>query len=155
MLMCTECTCSSCFEWDNYRTGLTEKNSMFFFAHINQVCVFSYSFVLLQIYIGVLIFLCRRTKTEIVCYSAPSLSGVGPVQISVSVDRAQIRESLTFEYTEDPTVQRIEPDWSIARYAHSSDCMYESFIRVLSSKPATINRRVNIAFSITVRFFSN
>uniref|UniRef100_A0AAX7TYL7 Plexin-A2 n=1 Tax=Astatotilapia calliptera TaxID=8154 RepID=A0AAX7TYL7_ASTCA len=55
-----------------------------------------------------------RTKTEIVCYSAPSLSGVGPVQISVSVDRAQIRESLTFEYTEDPTVQRIEPDWSIA-----------------------------------------
>uniref|UniRef100_A0A8D3DEH6 Plexin-A2 n=1 Tax=Scophthalmus maximus TaxID=52904 RepID=A0A8D3DEH6_SCOMX len=55
-----------------------------------------------------------RTMTEIVCYSAPSLSGVGPVQISVSVDRAQIRESLTFEYIEDPTVQRIDPDWSIA-----------------------------------------
>ncbi|XP_075953782.1 plexin-A2 [Anarhichas minor] len=55
-----------------------------------------------------------RTMTEIVCYSAPSLSGVGQVQISVSVDRAQIRESLTFEYIEDPTVQRIEPDWSIA-----------------------------------------
>uniref|UniRef100_A0A8C2WN10 Plexin-A2 n=1 Tax=Cyclopterus lumpus TaxID=8103 RepID=A0A8C2WN10_CYCLU len=55
-----------------------------------------------------------RTMTEIVCYSAPSLSGVGQVLISVSVDRAQIRESLTFEYIEDPTVQRIEPDWSIA-----------------------------------------
>ncbi|KAF1390075.1 hypothetical protein PFLUV_G00054360 [Perca fluviatilis] len=55
-----------------------------------------------------------RTMTEIVCYSAPSLSGVGQVQISVSVDHAQIRESLTFEYIEDPTVQRIEPDWSIA-----------------------------------------
>ncbi|TWW57111.1 Plexin-A2 Semaphorin receptor OCT [Takifugu flavidus] len=55
-----------------------------------------------------------RTMTEIVCYSAPSLSGVGPVQISVSVDRAQIRESLTFDYIEDPTVQRIDPDWSIA-----------------------------------------
>ncbi|KAM7411331.1 hypothetical protein PAMA_021359 [Pampus argenteus] len=55
-----------------------------------------------------------RTMTEIVCCSAPSLSGVGPVQISVSVDHAQIRESLTFEYIEDPTVQRIEPDWSIA-----------------------------------------
>lgn len=53
--------------------------------------------------------------TEIVCYSAPSLSGVGPVQISVSVDHAQIKESLTFEYIEDPTVQRIDPDWSIAR----------------------------------------
>lgn len=57
----------------------------------------------------------RRTVTEIVCYSAPSVSGVGPVQISVSVDHAQIMESLTFEYIEDPTVQRIEPDWSIAR----------------------------------------
>uniref|UniRef100_A0AAQ4QSF0 Plexin-A2 n=1 Tax=Gasterosteus aculeatus aculeatus TaxID=481459 RepID=A0AAQ4QSF0_GASAC len=55
-----------------------------------------------------------RTMTEIVCYSAPSLSGVGQVQISVSVDRAQVRESLTFEYIEDPTVQRIEPEWSIA-----------------------------------------
>ena len=52
---------------------------------------------------------------EIVCYSALSLAGVGAVQISVSVDRAQIRESLTFEYIEDPTVQRIDPDWSIAR----------------------------------------
>lgn len=60
-------------------------------------------------------FICRRTMTEIVCYSAPSVSGVGPVQISVSVDHAQIRESLLFEYIEDPTVQRIEPDWSIAR----------------------------------------
>ncbi|KTG32287.1 hypothetical protein cypCar_00006608 [Cyprinus carpio] len=56
----------------------------------------------------------RRTMTEIVCYSAPSLTGVGPVQISVSVDRAQVRESLTFEYIDDPTVQRIEPEWSIA-----------------------------------------
>ncbi|XP_053279961.1 LOW QUALITY PROTEIN: plexin-A2 [Pleuronectes platessa] len=54
-----------------------------------------------------------RTMSEIVCYSAPSLSGVGPVQISVGVDHAQIRESLTFEYIEDPTVQRMEPDWSI------------------------------------------
>nr|XP_023690839.1 plexin-A2 isoform X2 [Paramormyrops kingsleyae] len=55
-----------------------------------------------------------RTMTEIVCYSAPSLTGVGPVQISVSVDRAHIRESLTFEYIDDPTVQRVEPEWSIA-----------------------------------------
>ncbi|XP_052449853.1 plexin-A2 [Carassius gibelio] len=56
----------------------------------------------------------ERTMMEIVCYSAPSLTGVGPVQISVSVDRAQVRESLTFEYIDDPTVQRIEPEWSIA-----------------------------------------
>uniref|UniRef100_A0AAZ3NQS3 Sema domain-containing protein n=1 Tax=Oncorhynchus tshawytscha TaxID=74940 RepID=A0AAZ3NQS3_ONCTS len=57
---------------------------------------------------------CRRTMTEIVCYSAPSLTGVGSVQISVSVDRAQVKESLSFDYIEDPTVQRIEPEWSIA-----------------------------------------
>ncbi|XP_039508574.1 plexin-A2 isoform X2 [Pimephales promelas] len=55
-----------------------------------------------------------ESVTEIVCYSAPSLTGVGPVQISVSVDRAQVRESLTFEYIDDPTVQRVEPEWSIA-----------------------------------------
>lgn len=58
---------------------------------------------------------CRRTMTEIVCYSAPSLTGVGSVQISVSVDRAQVKEILSFDYIEDPTVQRIEPEWSIAR----------------------------------------
>ncbi|XP_041954535.1 plexin-A2 [Alosa sapidissima] len=52
--------------------------------------------------------------TEIVCFSAPSLTGVGPVQVSVSVDRAQVKESLVFEYIDDPTVQRIEPEWSIA-----------------------------------------
>ncbi|XP_073795327.1 plexin-A2 [Danio rerio] len=56
----------------------------------------------------------ERTMTEIVCYSAPSLTGVGSVQISVSVDRAQVRDILAFEYIDDPTVQRIEPEWSIA-----------------------------------------
>ncbi|KAK6308309.1 hypothetical protein J4Q44_G00215800 [Coregonus suidteri] len=55
-----------------------------------------------------------RSMTEIVCYSAPSLTGVGSVQISVSVDRAQVKESLSFDYIEDPTVQHIEPEWSIA-----------------------------------------
>ncbi|KAM9751077.1 plexin-A2 isoform 1-T2 [Menidia menidia] len=55
-----------------------------------------------------------RNMTEIICYSAPSVSGISPVQISVRVDHAQIRESLRFDYIEDPTVQRIEPDWSIA-----------------------------------------
>lgn len=57
----------------------------------------------------------RRTMTEIVCYSAPSLTGVGPVQINVSVDHAQVKEKLTFEYIDDPTVHRVEPEWSIAR----------------------------------------
>uniref|UniRef100_A0AAX7SFM5 Sema domain-containing protein n=1 Tax=Astatotilapia calliptera TaxID=8154 RepID=A0AAX7SFM5_ASTCA len=55
----------------------------------------------------------RRTKSEIVCFSAPSVTGAGPVQVSLSVDRAKVPGSLTFEYIEDPTVQRIEPLWSI------------------------------------------
>ncbi|KAL4623785.1 plexin-A2-like [Arapaima gigas] len=55
-----------------------------------------------------------RTMTEIVCYSAPSLTSIGSVQISVSVDHARVKDSLTFEYIEDPTVQRVEPEWSIA-----------------------------------------
>lgn len=59
--------------------------------------------------------LTRRTKSEIVCFSAPSVTGAGPVQVSLSVDRAKVPGSLTFEYIEDPTVQRIEPLWSITR----------------------------------------
>ncbi|TNN24431.1 Plexin-A2 [Liparis tanakae] len=34
---------------------------------------------------------------------------------SLSVDRAAAPGSLAFEYIEDPTVQRVEPLWSIAR----------------------------------------
>uniref|UniRef100_A0A8D0CSP1 Plexin A2 n=1 Tax=Sander lucioperca TaxID=283035 RepID=A0A8D0CSP1_SANLU len=55
----------------------------------------------------------RRTMSEIVCFSAPSVTRAGPVQVSLSVDRANVPGSLAFEYIEDPTVQRIEPLWSI------------------------------------------
>lgn len=53
--------------------------------------------------------------TEIVCFSAPSLIGAGLVQVNLRVDRAKVPGSLAFEYIEDPTVQRIEPLWSITR----------------------------------------
>lgn len=49
------------------------------------------------------------------CVSAPSTHGLGPVHVSVSVDRAQLESSLQFEYIDDPKVHRIEPEWSIAR----------------------------------------
>jgi len=52
---------------------------------------------------------------EIVCLSAPSAHGLGPVHVSVSVDRAQLEQTLLFEYIDDPKVQHIEPEWSIAR----------------------------------------
>lgn len=60
--------------------------------------------------------LCRRSMNEIVCVSAPSAHGLGAVQVSVSVDRAQLERTLLFEYIDDPKVQHIEPEWSIARY---------------------------------------
>uniref|UniRef100_A0A8D3DK87 Sema domain-containing protein n=1 Tax=Scophthalmus maximus TaxID=52904 RepID=A0A8D3DK87_SCOMX len=53
------------------------------------------------------------TMSEIVCFSAPSVTGAGPVQVSLRVDRANVPGSLAFEYIEDPTVQRIEPLWMI------------------------------------------
>uniref|UniRef100_A0A8C6LRJ8 Plexin A2 n=1 Tax=Nothobranchius furzeri TaxID=105023 RepID=A0A8C6LRJ8_NOTFU len=56
----------------------------------------------------------RRSMSEIVCFSAPSVTGAGPVQVGLSVDQATAPGSLAFEYIEDPTVQRIEPLWSIA-----------------------------------------
>ncbi|NXD27485.1 PLXA2 protein, partial [Spelaeornis formosus] len=56
----------------------------------------------------------ERSMSEIVCVSAPSAHGLGAVQVSVSVDRAQLERTLLFEYIEDPKVQHIEPEWSIA-----------------------------------------
>lgn len=57
----------------------------------------------------------RRSMNEIVCVSAPSAHGLGAVHVSVSVDRAQLEQTLVFEYIDDPKVQHIEPEWSIAR----------------------------------------
>ncbi|NXU27329.1 PLXA2 protein, partial [Thalassarche chlororhynchos] len=57
-----------------------------------------------------------RSMNEIVCVSAPSAHGLGAVHVSVSVDRAQLEQTLLFEYIDDPKVQHIEPEWSIARY---------------------------------------
>ncbi|NWX20378.1 PLXA2 protein, partial [Aegotheles bennettii] len=55
-----------------------------------------------------------RSMNEIVCMSAPSAHGLGAVHVSVSVDRAQLEQTLLFEYIDDPKVQHIEPEWSIA-----------------------------------------
>uniref|UniRef100_A0A670YHM6 Plexin-A2 n=1 Tax=Pseudonaja textilis TaxID=8673 RepID=A0A670YHM6_PSETE len=55
-----------------------------------------------------------RSINEIMCVSAPSTHGLGPVHVSVSVDRAQLESTLQFEYIDDPKVHRIEPEWSIA-----------------------------------------
>ncbi|XP_074971449.1 plexin-A2 [Phalacrocorax aristotelis] len=55
-----------------------------------------------------------RSMNEIVCVSAPSAHGLGAVHVSISVDRAQLERTLLFEYIDDPKVQHIDPEWSIA-----------------------------------------
>ncbi|XP_055979280.1 plexin-A2 [Sorex fumeus] len=55
-----------------------------------------------------------RSMSEIVCVSPPSATGLGPVPVWVSVDRAHVDGDLQFEYIDDPRVQRVEPAWSIA-----------------------------------------
>uniref|UniRef100_A0A8D1V3G5 Plexin-A2 n=1 Tax=Sus scrofa TaxID=9823 RepID=A0A8D1V3G5_PIG len=55
-----------------------------------------------------------RSMNEIVCVSPPSSNGLGPVPVAVSVDRARVHNNLQFEYIDDPRVQRVEPEWSIA-----------------------------------------
>ncbi|KAF7693502.1 hypothetical protein HF521_008818 [Silurus meridionalis] len=56
----------------------------------------------------------HRSATEIVCVSAPSLYSEGSVLVLVRVDRAELNTKLSFEYIEDPTVQSVEPEWSIS-----------------------------------------
>ncbi|XP_069801194.1 plexin-A2 isoform X2 [Dendropsophus ebraccatus] len=92
-----------------------------------------------------------RSLNEIICVSAPSLHGLGPVPVSVSVDRAKLESSLQFEYIDDPKVLRIEPEWSIAS-GHTSltvigtnlDIIQEPRIRVKYNGKESVNVCKNV-----------
>lgn len=56
----------------------------------------------------------RRSPSYIVC-NTTSADGVLDMKVTVQVDRAKIRQDLVFQYVEDPTIVRIEPEWSIVR----------------------------------------
>jgi len=63
------------------------------------------------------LFVCpsRRNAREIVCVTPAGLATVG-ASLFVDIDDAELRNpEVKFNYTEDPTVLKIEPDWSIAR----------------------------------------
>uniref|UniRef100_A0AAQ5ZWK4 Sema domain-containing protein n=1 Tax=Amphiprion ocellaris TaxID=80972 RepID=A0AAQ5ZWK4_AMPOC len=47
------------------------------------------------------------------CRTHASLHGYGNVPVSVSIDKAHLQKDLQFEYVEDPTITKIEPEWSI------------------------------------------
>lgn len=59
--------------------------------------------------------LSRRNAREIVCVT-PAGIAPGITSVLVDIDDAELRNpEVRFNYTEDPTVLKIEPDWSIAR----------------------------------------
>uniref|UniRef100_A0A669C6S4 Plexin A4 n=1 Tax=Oreochromis niloticus TaxID=8128 RepID=A0A669C6S4_ORENI len=55
----------------------------------------------------------RRGGLWLTCRTHASLHGIGNVSVSVSIDRAHLQKDLQFEYVEDPTITKIEPEWSI------------------------------------------
>lgn len=62
----------------------------------------------------VLPFPSRRSPSYIICNTTSS-DEVLDMKVTVQVDRARIRQDLIFQYVEDPTIVRIEPEWSIVR----------------------------------------
>uniref|UniRef100_A0A803V6X9 Plexin A4 n=1 Tax=Ficedula albicollis TaxID=59894 RepID=A0A803V6X9_FICAL len=57
----------------------------------------------------------RALPAHIVCNTTASYEGFEKVKVSVRVDKAKIHQELHYEYVEDPTILRIEPEWSIFR----------------------------------------
>lgn len=57
---------------------------------------------------------CRRSPSYIVCNTTSS-EEVLEMKVMVQVDKASIHQDLFFQYVEDPTIVRIEPEWSIVR----------------------------------------
>lgn len=63
----------------------------------------------------------RRSSSYIVCNTTSWAAAAAAeaaelrMKVMVQVDRAKIHRDLFFEYKEDPTIVRIEPEWSIMR----------------------------------------
>uniref|UniRef100_A0A8C7Z5M9 Plexin A4 n=1 Tax=Oryzias sinensis TaxID=183150 RepID=A0A8C7Z5M9_9TELE len=55
----------------------------------------------------------RRGGQWLTCRTHSSLHGYGNVSVSVSIDKAKLQKDLQFEYVEDPSITKIEPEWSI------------------------------------------
>uniref|UniRef100_A0A8C1QUF9 Plexin A4 n=1 Tax=Cyprinus carpio TaxID=7962 RepID=A0A8C1QUF9_CYPCA len=55
----------------------------------------------------------KYNQSWITCRSHASMQGYGNVSLSVFVDKAHIHKDLKFEYVEDPTITKLEPEWSI------------------------------------------
>lgn len=61
----------------------------------------------------------RRSGKEIVCVT-PAGQAPGTTPVMVDINSAELRNpEVKFNYTDDPTILKIEPDWSIARWANT------------------------------------
>lgn len=70
---------------------------------------------------------CRRGGQWLTCRTHASLHGYGNVPVSVSIDKAHLQKDLRFEYVEDPSITKIEPEWSIYRYSLRPDSLLAVF----------------------------
>lgn len=66
----------------------------------------------------------RRGGQWLTCRTHASLHGYGNVSVSVSIDKAHLHKDLRFEYVEDPSITKIEPEWSIYRYSKQKKKKY-------------------------------
>lgn len=64
----------------------------------------------------------RRSAREIVCVTPAGL-GTGGTPVMVDINAAELRNpEVKFNYTDDPTILKMEPDWSISRSDSSTHC---------------------------------
>lgn len=73
----------------------------------------------------------RRTNKEIVCVT-PAGQAPGTTPVMVDINSAELRNpEVKFNYTDDPTILKIEPDWSIARWEHSEPLWLKAKMNLL------------------------
>uniref|UniRef100_A0A8C7ZHD2 Plexin-A1 n=1 Tax=Oryzias sinensis TaxID=183150 RepID=A0A8C7ZHD2_9TELE len=71
----------------------------------------------------------KRNSKEIVCVTSAA-KATGAMPVMVDINSAELRNpEVKFNYTSDPTILKIDPDWSIARYDRPSFPVKE-FIRI-------------------------
>lgn len=65
----------------------------------------------------------RRSAREIVCVTPAGLA-IGGTPVMVDINFAELRNpEVKFNYTDDPTILKIEPNWSITRYTGEDERM--------------------------------
>ncbi|XP_067832342.1 plexin A3-like, partial [Heptranchias perlo] len=85
----------------------------------------------------------RRILREIVCITSASLSGPGTSFITVNIDRAEISNiAQSYVYVEDPTVTRVEPDWTIVNGNTTLTITGSSFLTIQEPRVRAMYRGV-------------